>query len=267
MLSSTTKVLYVPDDVTDTTSYAKLTLDAAFKTSGQKKVEAFNIGSDKVAPYVIVYGASNPSHVFAATSPYMIVSKISHSGDSMTITGYKNASATEGTITVNSEYFKGSAISGSISNYEDVEKGDLIRYIENNGNVVGIEIWYDASNPSRFDTLSNRVDDKSDSANSRYYRYGMVFAASDETGLVALSKYVPTDSVSTEDKASATNATYFNCKSSKLYELDSDGNVSVLESLASINGYDETSNTARVAIMITPYNTAESAALIVYIVK
>ncbi len=267
MLSSATKVLYVPDDVTDTTSYAKLTLDAAFRTSGTKRVEAFNVGSDKIAPFVIVYGASNPSHVFVATSPYMIVSKISHSGDSMTITGYKNASRTEGTITVNSEYYKGAAISGAISNYEDVSKGDLIRYIESNGKVVGIEIWYDADDSSRFDTLSNRVDDKSDTANSRYYRYGMVFAASDETGLVALSKYVPTDSASTEDKASATNATYFNCKSAKIYELDSDGNITVLDSLASINGYDETSNTARVAIMITLYNTAETESLIVYVVK
>lgn len=267
MLSSTTKVLYVPDDVLDTTSYAKLSLDSAFRTSGTKKVEAFNIGSDKVAPFVIVYGAANPSHVFVATSPYMIVKSISYSGEVMTITGYKNASTTESTATVDPEYFKGSAISGSISNYEDVEKGDLIRYIENNGKVVAIEIWYDASNPSRFATLSNRFDDKSDSANSRYYRYGMVVAASDETGLVALSKYVPTDSASTEEKAAITNATYFKCKSAKIYELDSDGNVSVLESLASINGYDEAANTASIAIMITPYNTAESAANILYIVK
>lgn len=267
MLSSATKVLYVPDDVTDITSYAKLTLDAAFRTSGTKRVEAFNVGSDKIAPFVIVYGASNPSHVFVATSPYMIVSKISHSGDSMTITGYKNASRTEGTITVNSEYYKGAAISGAISNYEDVSKGDLIRYIESNGKVVGIEIWYDADDPSRFDTLSNRVDDKSDSYNSRYYRYGMVYAASAETGLVALSKYVPADSVSSSDKADSTNAIYFKCNSAKIYELDSDGNVAVLETLDSINSYDEKTNTASIAIMITPYDTPESAAYIVYIVK
>ena len=271
MLSSTTKVLYVPNDVTDSSSYAKLTLDEAFRTSGTKKVEAFDIGSDKVAPYVIVYGATNPSHVFVAASPYMIVTGTSYSGDKMTITGYKNAGTTPTSITVDPEYYKGSAISGAISNYDDenngVKKGDLIRYIENNGKVVAIEIWYDASNPTRFTTMSNRVDNKSDSATSRYYRFGMVYAASNETKLVALSKYIPTDSASAEEKASATNAIYFNCNAAKLYELDSNGDVSVLESLTSINKYDKESNSASIAIMITPYDTSESEAYIVYIIN
>ncbi len=95
----------------------------------------------------------------------------------------------------------------------------------------------------------------------------MVYAASAETGLVALSKYVPADSVSSSDKADSTNAIYFKCNSAKIYELDSDGNVAVLETLDSINSYDEKTNTASIAIMITPYDTPESAAYIVYIVK
>ena len=273
MLSSTTKVLYVPDNVTDTKSYAKLSLDAAFRVAGSKRVEAFNVGSDKVAPFVIVYGSANPSHVFVATSPYMIVSKVSHSGDTMNITGYKNAATTESTITVDSANYK-SAIPGATANYEDVAKGDLIRYIENNGNVVAIEIWYDADSPLQSadyvsDSNPLRKENKqvSGDSNSRYFRYGMIYAASDETKLMALSKYIPSDSVSSSEKADSTNAMYFKCNSAKIYELDSNGNVSVLESFASLNSYNETSNTASIAIMITPYDAAESAANIVYVVK
>ena len=274
VLSSTTKILYVPDDVSEDSSYAKLATDAFKQTV--TRVEAFNAGSDKIAPFVIVYGANNPTHVFTANSPYMIVTRTSHSGDSMTIRGYKNGGADpDAFITVNSEYYKGS-IDKAISDYSKIAKGDLIRYIQNGSNVVAIERVYDAGDPDDLEATKNsiivqkRKYNVSDSSNSRYYRYGMVFAASapeDTSKRVALSKYIPTDADDAEEKASAINATYFNCQSTKFYELDSNGNVNKLDSFPVINGYNQETNTADIAIIITPYDTSESEASVVYIIN
>lgn len=273
--SSKTKILYVPNDVSEDTSFAKLSTDAFKRTV--TRVEAFNVGSDKIAPFVIVYGANNPTHVFTATSPYMIVTGTSHSGDDMTIKGYQNGGTNpDASITVNSEYYR-SSITGAMANYSDIKKGDLIRYILNGSKVIAIERWYDADNPSQAadyqsDSNPKRKENKREDGDStsRYYLYGMIFAASatdDVDKNVALSKYIPTDSVDADTKAVATNATYFNCKSSKFYELDSSGNVILHESFPTLNGYNKETNTADIAIMVTPNDDPDSKPAIVYIIN
>ena len=267
-----TKALYVPNDVTDTSSYSKLDIKV-FKNSNTKRVEVFNVGSDKLVPFIIAYGAANPSHVFTVSSPYMIVTGTSYTGDKMTITGYKNAGTSPTPITVDPEYYKGSAISGGIDNYDDendgIKKGDLIRYIENGSKIVAIEILYDASNPTQKTSTSGRKKNlkASGDSSSKYFYYGMVYATSTESKLVALSKYIPTDSESTDDKGNPDNATYFNCESSKIYELDSSGDVAYLESLPTLTSYNKESNTASTVIMITADDAEQSKAHIVYIIN
>ncbi len=282
MLSTQTKALYVPDDVTDTYSYSSLALSTALAETKTRRVEAFDVGSDNIAKFVIVYGAVDPSHMFTVKSTYMIVSGKSFVGDSLELRGYADASTTETKVEVHPDYYKGAYVTGAITDYSSVDKGDLIRYITRkvteNGQtktyVVAIEKWFDASNPAQnADYVDSdtplRSENKWTSADSgsRYFSYGLVCRVSADTKLLNLSKYIPTDSVSADEKDSTGNGKYFKCGSSKIYVLDSDGNVTTGAALDNINAYNKNDNTGDLAIIVSSAYADETAATIVYVIK
>lgn len=142
-LSSSTVVMYVPDDRTDESEFAVMTPSKAFSVSENRQVEIFGAdesGKVKTASLVLVYGL-NPALVLTGSSPYMIVTGKPNEN---TIAGYKSGAKEISEVTVSEDNFYTDSEKAWVSN-ESVAKGDVIRLLENGGEVVAIEMIYDAS--------------------------------------------------------------------------------------------------------------------------
>ncbi len=180
-LSSSTVVMYVPDDRTKDTEFAVMTPSKAFAVSQNRQIEIFGAdesGKVKTATLVLVYGL-NPSLVLTGSSPYMIVTR-KLGGEQNKLEGFKS-SAKEVSEVVISEYnFIVDAEKAWVS-YESVDKGDLVRLLESGGEVVAIEMVYDVSeaednlNMDCPDTESDGLVFHDDDGNDIYIYYAEVF--------------------------------------------------------------------------------------------
>lgn len=257
-VDTATTIIYVPDDRSADTEYAKLSSSTAFQVTGDKYIEAFNIDtsvSSKKAGFVVIY-ANNPSFNFTGSSPFMIVTKISNSGDNIVLEGYKNASADVSKVTVSDDKFK-TSIDSTCVNADEVEKGDLIRYItDSTGEVIAIQIWYDASNPKQAQSFDTENDAKkarnyvSSSGSNQTIRYGMPISVNTEEKKMMLSFWTKTDNVDESVYKSLDAALNVTVGSNtKIYELNDRGDINKLETIDSIYDMDA-DNTSRI-IMIS----------------
>ena len=144
-LSSSTVVMYVPDDRTKDTEFAVMTPSKAFAVSQNRQIEIFGAdesGKVKTATLVLVYGL-NPSLVLTGSSPYMIVTGKSV-GEKSKLAGFKSSAKEPSEVVISEDRFITDAASAWVS-YESVSKGDLVRLLESGGEVVAIEMVYDFS--------------------------------------------------------------------------------------------------------------------------
>ena len=274
-VDTATTIIYVPDDRSADTEYAKLSSSTAFQVTGDKYIEAFNIDtsvSSKKAGFVLIY-ANNPSFNFTGSSPFMVVTKISNSGDNIVLEGYKNAAADVSKVTVSDDKFK-TSIDSTCVKADEVEKGDLIRYItDSTGEAIAIQIWYDASNPKQAQVFDNEKDASAARTyvttvgSSQTIRYGSPVSVDKESEnkTMQLSFWTKDDKVADHTKNTLDVSITSN---TKIYELADNGDVNKLETLDSVYDMDA-ENTSRI-IMIsssTSLTTTHNARIIYLINK
>lgn len=274
-VDTATTIIYVPDDRSADTEYAKLSSSTAFQVTGDKYIEAFNIDtsvSSKKAGFVVIY-ANNPSFNFTGSSPFMVVTKISNSSDNIVLEGYKNAAADVSKVTVSDDKFK-TSIDSTCVKANEVEKGDLIRYItDSTGEAIAIQIWYDASNPKQAQVFDNEKDASAARTyvttvgSSQTIRYGSPVSVDKESEnkTMQLSFWTKDDKVADHTKNTLDVSITSN---TKIYELADNGDVNKLETLDSVYDMDA-ENTSRI-IMIsssTSLTTTHNARIIYLINK
>lgn len=144
-LSTSTLVMYIPEDRSEEAEYAVMPPSKAFSVSQNRQIEIFGAdesGKVKTATLILVYGL-NPSLVFTGSSPYMIVTR-KLGGEQDKLEGFKSGAKEVSEVTISDEKFYVDSEKAWVS-YDSVEKGDLVRLLESGGKVVAIEMIYDAS--------------------------------------------------------------------------------------------------------------------------
>ena len=273
-VDTATTIIYVPDDRSADTEYAKLSSSTAFQVTGDKYIEAFNIDtsvSSKKAGFVVIY-ANNPSFNFTGSSPFMVVTKISNSGDNIVLEGYKNAAADVSKVTVSDDKFK-TSIDSTCVKADEVEKGDLIRYItDSTGEAIAIQIWYDASNPKQAQVFDNEKDASAARTyvttvgSSQTIRYGSPVSLDKESEnkTMQLSFWTKDDKVADHTKNTLDVSITSN---TKIYELADNGDVNKLETLDSVYDMDA-ENTSRIIMISSSTSlTTTHTARIIYLIN
>ncbi len=273
-VDTATTIIYVPDDRSADTEYAKLSSSTAFQVTGDKYIEAFNIDtsvSSKKAGFVVIY-ANNPSFNFTGSSPFMVVTKISNSGDNIVLEGYKNAAADVSKVTVSDDKFK-TSIDSTCVKADEVEKGDLIRYItDSTGEAIAIQIWYDASNPKQAQVFDNEKDASAARTyvttvgSSQTIRYGSPVSVDKESEnkTMQLSFWTKDDKVADHTKNTLDVSITSN---TKIYELADNGDVNKLETLDSVYDMDA-ENTSRIIMISSSTSlTTTHTARIIYLIN
>jgi len=252
-VNSTTFVLYVPKDRTDTDSYAKMTASSAFAVTKNRYAEVFGYDGN-YAKMVLVYGA-NPTHNFIGSSPYMVITEVRDTNDNTILKGYVNGSASETSLTVSYDDFI-SEMDGNdnLVTANDVKKGDIIRYIKDNGGeIVAIEMVYDASEKAML-TLAGDKDYISESEGT-----GSDFVA-------MYGQVVKKDTTDNKIEILADKSrTHKISSNTDFFKVESNGDVvtTVLDEVS-----DGTSGAdASTVILITSSTSNEATAAVIYIVE
>ena len=281
--SSSTKVFYVPVNRSDTNSYSVLTNTKAFTNKGTKYIEAFNIDSsttNKNAGMIVLYAKADPSLVFNGSSKYMLVTKILHDSDTTSFEGYVGNAKTTTTVKVSEDKFT-TAISEVVGSteydsidFDEIEKGDIIRYItDGSGEIIAIRMMYDASSPIQKEPVSTHAEALKNrnfgttSQTNFYFKYGMPLELSTDSNTFILTSFTTDDSA---DESELTNSAYglsFSKSSANVYEINSKGEVTVLETLDSV--YDWSSGAPSRIIVISSYQStsAANAARTIYLIN
>lgn len=147
-VSSSTKIIYVPDDRSETDDYNYYTYSKAFTNSRSYVVEAYGLSeSSKTASLVLIYG-QDPMRIYTSATPFLIVSGKTTTAKGKVITGYAYNSYTAKSITVSEDR--------GPSSIADIGEGDVIRYIvDNSGEMIDYEVWFDASDPVQLQPCSS----------------------------------------------------------------------------------------------------------------
>ena len=159
LLSSDTKIFFIPDNRTDYSSYGTMTT-SSFTAGNKYYVEAYNVGTTRAnrADLVVVY-KTNDKMEFNHTSPFLIVTDYgTNDDDEETISGYRgvynSGVSTSPNTTVTLNYSKLSSEARSI--YNSLGKGDIVRYITGtDGKVTDLELWLDASDPMQEESVGS----------------------------------------------------------------------------------------------------------------
>ncbi|MBR1970128.1 MAG: S-layer homology domain-containing protein [Clostridia bacterium] len=254
-VNSSTKILYVPDDRTDSAAYRSLSNSEAFSINKKRYVEVFT--TTGTAAYILVY-QTNPLHEFKGTSPYMMVSFIDKNGDFINGYGSSTGETAEKLIIADSDNFK-TDIDPACVAVSDLNKGDVIQYVldtkRSPHEVVAIRRIYNAANPSQAVPVeevdlakANRYCDYS--VGNTYLRasYGSLLYdyALNESGKVRFTWFIKEDS-NELPKESVEGTIAFNVSGKNLIEFNG-SEVKKLNSLGSIATMDE-SNPSEVLIM------------------
>lgn len=149
-VSSSTKIIYVPDNRGDSDGYNYYSYSKAFTNSRSYNVAAYGLSeTSKTASLVLIYG-SDPSRIYTSSTPFLIVTGKSVTSKGTVVKGYNYNSTSERSIVVSDD--DGPSVS-------DIGKGDVIRYIlDSSGELIDYQIWFDASNPSQLTSYSNISD-------------------------------------------------------------------------------------------------------------
>ncbi len=265
-LSSSTIVMYIPDDRSEETEFAVMTPSKAFSISENRQVEVFGAdeeGKVKTASLVLVYGL-NPSLVLTGSSPYMIVTG---RPNEETIEGYKSGAKEVSRVTVSEERFYTDPDKAWVS-YSDVEKGDLIRLLESGGEVVAIEMVYDASeaednfNMDCPDVESDGLIFEDTDGSDISFFYAEVFAKQPDGEENKI--YVTTDFSSDEDAKIAAMKTITVSSSTVYYSLDSNDIVAG-ESMDVM--VDEVGSESKIIYVRNASKTSTSAVKLIYVLR
>lgn len=150
---SSTIVVYVPTDRTSADSYSFMAPSKAFVGSSSRTIKILGADTEnriKNAAMVLIYedDGIDPLYKITGSTPYMIVTG---KPNSKTIEGYKEGAESTDTITISEDRFETSK-SGNIRcvSASAVDKGDIIRYLVHNNEVIAIEMVYDASDDSEY---------------------------------------------------------------------------------------------------------------------
>ncbi len=264
--TSSTVVLYVPENRAAEGQYEVMTPSKAFNVTANREIEIFDSdtsGRVNTAGLVLVYGSKNPAYTFTGSSPYIVVTKVNTS--TRTIEGYKSGDTETSKVKVSEDRFFTEDEEDeklALVSLNRVEEGDLIRVLENSGEVIAIEMIYDASEgEDSLNTNSGYVDDDglefaTVGSNKLYVYYAEAFQKYvNENKIMVTTEFGGTD----EDKLANTETVSVN-SSTVYYSFDGDDIISG-DSLDSIDA--ESGNSDKV-IYIRQGSTT-SAAKIFYI--
>lgn len=119
-VNSSSTIIFVPQDRTDTKSYSKKST-SFFTYNSEYYVQAFNVSSSKVAELVLVYGSEASSTAVTKTTPmYLVGSKPSIASTDEGLVSQFDVYAstnTKTTITASND-----------TDFEDVQVGDIIQF-------------------------------------------------------------------------------------------------------------------------------------------
>ncbi len=153
-VSSSTKVIFVPDSRTATDDYLTFSYSKAFTNARKYHVEAFGMTDSKTAGLVLLYH-QNDSRIYTSSTPFMIVASKSDTASGTVIRGYAGTSTSLKTVKVSEE--DGPSISA-------IGKGDVIRYILDSSNeLIDYQIWFDADDPDQLKpcgSLDEAIDNR-----------------------------------------------------------------------------------------------------------
>lgn len=137
-VSSDTKIIFVPDDRSETDSYmAYSSYRKPFIHLKSYHVEAYGLSASRTASLLLVYKA-NDRLTYRYDSPMMIVESKSLTKDGTVIKGYTGTSYSLKHVTVSDE----------VESVASIGKGDVIRYItDDSSKMTDYRVWFDASSP------------------------------------------------------------------------------------------------------------------------
>ncbi len=264
--SSSTIVIYVPSDKSAASDYSVMKPSTAFAVGTNRKIEV--LGADpsertKTATMVLMYG-DDPAYTFTGKTPYMIVTKVRNGGD--IIEGYSDGASSTTSLTVSEDKFK--ATGTNCVNKENVEKGDIIRYIKNGNDVIAIEMVYDASANGLLYAAGENSDYmyyKSYTSNvgQVHIKYAEAFDVISEESKIAATTNMGSGFTDADKQAEGKLLTYTTNSSTVVYRVD--GSEIIAENLLD-NINTSVENPSKV-IMITRSDASTPAVKAIYIVK
>lgn len=141
--SSSTMVIYVPENRSADYDYSIMAPTKAFAAGGTRNIKVFGADPEqrtKQATMILIYG-TDPAYDFVSSTPYMIVSGIDRANRE--IIGFPNGGDGDESIAVSEDKFK--TTGENTVTFEEVSEGDVIRYIQDASGIIAIEMIYDAS--------------------------------------------------------------------------------------------------------------------------
>ncbi len=252
-INSSTVIFYVPNDRTDTGSYAVMKNSTAFATSATRYTEVFDYDeSSSKAKLVLVYG-TNPTHVFTGSSPYMIVSGIRSGGD--VIVGYEGTSTETKSVNVSEDNFYTNLGDDdealTLVSSTQVGEGDLIRYIkDSSGDIIAIQMIYDASEGEGLTAGENDYFED-ETGSDIYIRYGVVEGKDSKDNTIKIS-------------CNGSEKTY-KTSSTKFFGNSSDGEITTTVVDEVNDGRD--GRDASTVIVVSRSSSDNSSAAVIYVVE
>lgn len=283
VVSTNTRVISVPEDLSDVKKYSVRSYSAAFANGQSYSVEAFNLSTTSVAGYVLKYGKDAVNVNFTYSTPYMIVNEVTEELDPnddnervTVITGWNNSGnnvkiTLDEDLTGDTEEF--------IKDPSEIKNGDVIRYMSDNGKVVQIKKAYDVGTIPPESTgggqcgtryFATDSSDGSASASATRFRavYGTVLAYDSENSTIKLTRTVASDEggINTESFE-----TYSKAGSAVVFVYDSsDGSANKVEANASIDNiipYEDVEESPEDASQVFMISTSSGTWRVIYIIK
>ncbi len=267
--SSSTVVIYVPEDRTADYNYSIMAPAKAFASGGTREVKVFGADPEqrtKQPTMILIYGV-DPAYDFVSSTPYMIVSSVNRA--SREIVGYENGS-TETSVAISEDKFKSFEDDDALVTFEEVDKGDVIRYVEDATGVIAIEMIYDASD-------EGLLYQEGPSDNYMYYkqittnvgelaiRYAEAFDIIESSQLSVTTAMG--DSYTDADKqASGKLFTYKLSSATKVLTIDEEGELVILDTEEKYTSISTVEGGSSEVIIFTN-DTTNNPAKTIYIVK
>ena len=281
VVANNTRIITVPENLGDIKKYSVRSYSAAFANGQGYSVEAFDLSTTSVASYVLKYGKDAVNINFTYSTPYMIVKEVNTELDAegeptVVITGW-NSSGNEVRITLDEEL--GGDASEFVKEPSEINNGDVIRYMSDNGKVVQIKKAYEAGtvppettgggkNGTRF--FATDSADESCSAGATRYRavFGTILAYDSETSTIKLTRTLTSDEggIKTESfdtYSKANNAIVFIYDSSD----SSTDKVEVNASIDNITAYEDVEESPDDASRVFMISGSSGTWRIIYIIK
>ena len=265
--SSTTKVIYVPDTKSSTSDYSVMSPSTAFAVGTNRKIEVFGAdpeGRTKTATLVLMYGI-DPAYDFTAKTPYMVVTRLISGGEK--IEGYTETSpTTPTTIPVSEEKFKTPTGNENCVSVSAVDKGDIIRYIISGGDIVAIEMIYDASEGGWLSKAGDEISFATTVGSGELYiKYAEAFDMPEGENKLSVTQNMGTNFTDAEKQATGKFFKYSTSSSPTVYRI-SGGDVVAEKVLENIS-ISAASPSEVIMITRSAASSSTPTAKVIYIVK